>query len=246
MKETIVTKQIVVPDFMARDGSIVLEVTRESDYGGAIDPREWGDPLGHMVCWHKRNKFGDEPHDRNVRDENELAGILADVLAQELSLDSDQEANVENFNSPDRIAKAIMKHTKAVILPIYLLEHGGLWMSTDRGHFDMVDPGSWDHGQVGIIYATTKEMKNYIGVQEVTDDVIARAKQILKEEIRTYSMYLQGDVYEYNLKNEETGEDIDSCGNIYAEDLDELKEGMRDALPEEYKYLAEKLHYNES
>ena len=238
------TKQIVVPDFIARDGHIVLEVTRESDYGGAdVDPREQ-DPLGRMVCWHRRNKFGVEPLDRNVTNDYELAAILASILAEELDLDPDQKVNVEEYNSSQRLADIIARHTKAVILPVYLLEHSGMWMSTDRREFDMVDPGSWDHGQVGIVYATTKDMKKFLGVQEITDDVREQAKAILKSEIRRYSMYLQGDVYSFNLMNEETEEDIDSCGGIYAEDLDELKVELKDDLPDGYRYLADKLVYN--
>ncbi|PYB68545.1 hypothetical protein DMB44_04215 [Thermoplasma sp. Kam2015] len=238
----IVTRHMVIPDYSAHDGPIVLEVTRETDFGG-VDPRE-DDTLGHMVCWNRGYNFGSEPHDRNIHSEDELAVILAGILAEELNLDSDQKANVENFNSPYELMRAIKKHTRTVVLPIYLLDHGGLWLSTGRGYFDMIDPGSWDHGQAGIIYATSNDMKRNFKVQEITDEIMKEAENVLESEIERYSMFLQGDVWYYELKNRDTDELIDSCGGIYADRFSDLKRQIKSLIPEEFAHLADTLDEN--
>ncbi len=223
---------------MAKDGSAVLKVFQEDPE--LADPRSDSNLLGHMVCWHRIYNFGNAPQDVNVKNDDQLAGVLSSIIAEELKLDIDQQVNVENYNSTRRLLD-IVKRTKTVIIPIYLLDHGGLWMSTDRGFFDMIDPGSWDHGQVGFIYATSKDIKEKLGVQDLTEETVSMVKEILREEVRTYSMYLSGNVYYYVLEDEKMHEEIDSAGQIYAENLIELREAIRAMLPSEYAPLADEL-----
>lgn len=113
------------------------------------------------------------------------------------------------------------KRNIAVILPLYLLEHSGLTMST--GSFG--DP--WDSGQVGYIYVTKAQVR-----KEWKGDIEA-AKKYLIAEVKTYDQYLTGEVYGYTLKskavcptcgreNEDNTED--SCWGFYG--YENLKEDL--------------------
>ncbi|MCK4237452.1 MAG: hypothetical protein KAX38_10065, partial [Candidatus Krumholzibacteria bacterium] len=80
-------------------------------------PREW-DNLGIMICFHRRYDLGDE-HE----------------------LDTEDYANWDSMR--DHIIKEL---DAAIVLPLYLLDHGGITMSTT--------PFScpWDSGQIGWTY----------------------------------------------------------------------------------------------
>lgn len=241
MERVIKTVHEVVPDYVARNGPLVLEVNSESDYGGPENPREDAD-FGHMLCWHKRMNFGSEPQDFNISDRGKLDAHFARILADEFKLSDEQREYVEYYCPINRMINALREHRKFVALPIYIFEHSGVTISTERGYFDAIDPGSWDHGQLGIIYATESEIKKWLGkTDNLTDEDLKKAHDGLKDIIKTYDMYLSGEVYVYSLYDSESEENIDSCGGIYAEDIGELKEGIKATLPEEYRYLADKL-----
>ena len=235
------TVQIVEPDYVAQDGSLVLEVNSESDYGGPENPRVNGE-FGHMLCWHRRANFGSEPLDFNMTERTQMEVHFARVLADELNLSDEQRYNVEAYCPLDRMINTLVKRKKAVVLPIYLFEHSGMSISTTRGYFDAIDPGSWDHGQSGIIYATETEIKKWLGKPgDLTDEDMKVARDELADIVRIYDMYLNGEAYCFNLYNRETEENIDSCGGIYAENDKDLKKAIREIVPEEYAYLVDKL-----
>lgn len=98
-------------------------------------------------------------------------------------------------------------------LPLYLLDHSGLAMST--GSFNDI----WDSGQVGVIYLTKQRAEEW-GIPP------ERYEEHLKAEVTTYDHYLRGNVWGYELG---TGE---SCYGFYGSDLEET--GMLEEVPEEY------------
>lgn len=95
----------------------------------------------------------------------------------------------------------------AVCLPIYMMEHGGVSLSTgDYGD-------RWDSGQVGWIFATADD--------ELSADMRAKVVAVLTSEVEEYGHYLNGECYGYVIKNEE-GQEIEdgSCwGFIGTEDV---------------------------
>ena len=95
-----------------------------------------------------------------------------------------------------------------ILLPLALLDHSGLsmWVGSEASPFD---PGGWDSGQVGWIYAT-KEMI----VKEYGKNKRKLAEKVLRGEVETYDQYLKGDVYGYIIKNPD-GETVDSCWGFY-------------------------------
>lgn len=87
----------------------------------------------------------------------------------------------------------ITRFDASTILPLYLLDHSGLTLRTTP----FSDP--WDSGQVGFIYATT-----------------ADAKECLEAEVEEYNLYLNEEVYGYEIENE-AHEVVESCYGFYGE-----------------------------
>lgn len=108
-----------------------------------------------------------------------------------------------DFNSPDDIDD-FFEENPHVKLPIYMLEHSGISISTSPFGCP------WDSGHIGWIYATIEEIEDVglsnINIPENKEKVI----EILKTEIKEYDMYLRGQVYGYSIPP-----DIDSCWGFY-------------------------------
>ena len=83
-----------------------------------------------------------------------------------------------------------------VALPLYLYDHGGITMNC--GGFSC----PWDSGQVGYIYASRDKAREERGASpkpdEMTDEEFWERR--LRQEVATYSQYLEGDVYGYVLE----------------------------------------------
>lgn len=136
-----------------------IRIVRDED---PADPREDFDELGVMVCFHGRYRLGDSGH-----------GLSSDMFPGWSELD------------------AYLKREKgaAVMLPLYLLDHSGITMSTA----DFNDP--WDSGRVGTIYASAAAVREAYGVKRISAKTRARALALLRAEVETYDAYLRGQVY---------------------------------------------------
>lgn len=142
--------------------------------------------VGTFVCFHSRYKLGD---------------VNPDCSPTEYmyKLMSDREHGKRGRWIPEEIAdehlkKYINKHFFA--LPVYLFDHGGLSVSTSP--FTC----RWDSGQVGFIYVD-RDSKDY------PDPLFG-----LRTEIQILDQYLTGDVYGYDVEDED-GNVIDSCWGIF-------------------------------
>jgi len=102
-----------------------------------------------------------------------------------------------------RETMTFLKNSKAIYLPLYLYDHSGLTMST--GPFSC----PWDSGQVGWIYASPESVRKEFG-KRITKQIKEKVLKILEAEVAEYDSYLKGEVYGYQVKNED-GEEIDSC-----------------------------------
>ena len=159
----------------------------------AKNPREW-DNVSHMICWHRWCNIGD---DHNY---NETRTFFENLV-------------MYNYDIPDDVIyemseKELYKKIKeiAVIMPISMYEHSG--MSIWYG----IPTGQWDSGQVGWGYMTKEEaLKNLQCTEENWREV---AKKQMENEMKTYSHYVAGDVFNYIVKDPD--EDIvDSCIGCY-------------------------------
>ena len=90
-----------------------------------------------------------------------------------------------------------------IILPLYLLDHSGISMSTSSFACH------WDSGQVGWIYmpiSTARE--NWPSLPE--DELHEAAERCLRAEVEEYDAYLRGDTWGYTIEDEH-GDEIESC-----------------------------------
>ena len=128
----------------------------------------------------------------------------------------------------DQSAEDIIELTKrddVLWLPLYLLDHSGLWMKTGtpdadtwttRGDRFVCDSQGWDTSTVGIIYATFETIRKEYNVKKITPAVKKKAYALLECEVKTYSDYLEGAVCGYMTKDE-NDEHLDSCWGYYPE-----------------------------
>lgn len=133
-------------------------------------PRDW-DNLGQMVCFH-RNDLGDGH------------SYSPDMIDDPENWVSELEGLIEKDEGP------------CEFLPLYLLDHSGLCIST--GPF-ACDPGGWDSGVVGVIFISHEKMQEEYG--EVTEDLKKRVCGYLAGEVETYSCFLNGETYGYVIED---------------------------------------------
>lgn len=122
------------------------------------------------------------------------------------------------------------RHANIVALPLYLYEHSGIAMSTTSFN------DRWDSGQIGWIYTDKETVLSHGGkIQSSKGNLIKiternwkeGAYQNLKEEIKIYDMYLQGQVYGIVIEKYDSDlkefDEINSCWGFYDDGYDEEK-----------------------
>jgi hypothetical protein len=217
------------------------------------NPRTEWDNFGHMACWHRSYNLGDCEKGTGRRNwtpihENTDA-MLAHITGAHPD-DSELEYKEALADIWDRANKL------AVILPLRLFDHSGISMSVGSGAHPF-DPGGWDSGQVGWIYATEEDAKKNWGIKSWDETTECDGKTItyreyseilLRGEVETYDQYLTGDVYGFVLvkktpktwvnKDDPTEtvdeideEEVDSCWGFFGSDWKE--NGITDHIPNE-------------
>lgn len=201
----------------------MCEIYRESYKGLTIrliceedadTPRAW-DNVGTMVCWHRHYRLGDEKP--KLRPDDWVRNLIgAD----------------DNMDTADCWK---LFHQRFAALPLYLLDHSGLSMSTSSFGCP------WDSGQVGWIYCSlekaaesqclTREPR-YTWDTRVSGGVTLRqrAVELMRSEVQTYDAFLKGEVVRYAVQSA-SGEVVESVGGFYSEDDDyaHAKREARDA-----------------
>lgn len=107
-------------------------------------------------------------------------------------------------------------------LPVYYYEHSGLTVSTKR---DYPYNDGWDSGLFGIIAVEKAMVRNDWGWKAITKERREQILRSLEGEIEIFDSYCRGEVYGFDIENEE-GEWIDSCYGYYGD------EGIKDAILE--------------
>jgi len=80
-----------------------------------------------------------------------------------------------------------------VILPVYKYEHGQVSLNTEGFNC------RWDSGQIGFIYCSKEVAVNEFGKKYFTKKVKEKTLNCLKAEVETYSSWLQGNCYGYQV-----------------------------------------------
>lgn len=147
-------------------------------------PREW-DNLGTMTCFHRKYTLGDK---HNLKSGNyEGWGDLSDKLVRDGAV---------------------------IILPLFLFDHSGLRMSTTSEFFRAVDQQKWDWGQVGFIHISRQKIFTEFGYKKLTKERRDQVTKCLSGEVDTYDQYLSGEVYGYQIEDDQ-GNNVDSCFGFY-------------------------------
>jgi len=179
-------------DYILRTGTVngyTVNVTHDET---PESPRSWSN-LGIMVCRHRRYTLGD----------SQIADYYLNRNGDSIGIDS--KASFQEWQeelSGDKIA---------LILPIFMYEHGGISLSTSS-YGD-----KWDSGQVGYIFATRTQIKNEYNVKNITKKTLELVSEVLTAEVEVYGKYVNGSCYHYEVMD--GSETVDSCGGYY--DVDE-------------------------
>lgn len=184
------------------------------------NPRKEWDNLATMVCWHPNYTLGDdEPEARNG---TWLSYKLVEFGLERTGVDGwttepwdDFIYDLENDDG-DAMRKAWkMLADKWIILPLYLYDHSGLWMSTSKQGWPFNCP--WDTSTVGWIYVSKDKLREEFGWKRITKQRHEKAVQLLRNEVSTYSTYLSGDVWYYVIEDDD-GVHLDGCGGLFEYD----------------------------
>lgn len=185
---------------------------------------------------YKRNKLlvviHPDPSPLNPREDDNVGTMICSHRRYTLG---DEQFDPEEHDGWDGLRTFLIEERGAkIVLPLSLYDHSGISMAVGEG-------GGWDSGQVGLIYMTREQLK-----KEFNNDLI-KATQALRNEVKDYSAYLEGDIYGYSIENINTGEEIDSCWGFYGvEDAknaaNEVADGFEHPHEAAYAKSARQLH----
>jgi hypothetical protein len=89
-----------------------------------------------------------------------------------------------NFVDPEALGEFLSKNKESlIVLPLYLYDHSGITIATTPFHCP------WDSGQIGYIY--TKHDSENLSEEQI--------KEILINEVKTYDQYLRGEVFNFEV-----------------------------------------------
>lgn len=127
------------------------------------------------------------------------------------NLGDNHNYNSDDYNSWEEMKKAIIKEENtAVILPLYLYDHSGISIST--GAFSC----RWDSRQIGFIFVSKEKALEEFGGKIVTAKLKEKLEKILDGEVETYDQYVRGDVYGFQIVDEDD-DVVDSCYGFYGD-----------------------------
>lgn len=170
--------------------------------------------LEDRICTIERDEFSESPREWDnlgVMVTSHRNYDLGDINLHSKSFEEHlEEKGIERLNDI------------AVILPLYLMDHSGL--SMDYRDFSDFDPQGFDSGCIGMIYVTKVAAREAFNVKRISPKLKEKIKDILKNEVKTYDQYLQGEVYQYTIEKREVCksckheelEIIDSCSGYYS------------------------------
>jgi hypothetical protein len=118
----------------------------------------------------------------------------------------------------------------AIILPLYLMDHSGISISTS----DFGD--RWDSGQVGWAYITRAKIQEEYSAKRISKKLLERVRGYIVSEVNVYDQFLRGEVYGYVIEDA-NGEHMDSCWGYYG--LDDARSEARNAAEHIAKSIAE-------
>lgn len=135
-----------------------------------------------------------------------------DNLGTMICFHRDYKLGDEHTMTPDELVE-LVKRKDVIALPLFLLDHSGLWMRT--GRFEC-DSGGWDTSRLGYIYVDYATIRKEYG--KVTKTTKQKALEVLELEVKIYSAYLEGSVYGFVIEDQD-GENLDSVWGFIETDF---------------------------
>lgn len=108
----------------------------------------------------------------------------------------------------------IEKDSDNIVIPVYAYIHSGVVLNT------VGFSCPWDSGKCGIIYISKQQVRENFDVKRITAALKQRVIDFLKVEVEVFSNYLSGEVYGYQVIDDD--QVVDSCyGFYYKKDAEE-------------------------
>jgi len=128
-----------------------------------------------------------------------------------------------NLEEHERIGREIEKGT-LIGLPVFAYIHSGTALqAAEANPFHC----RWDSGQSGWVYTEPEKACRWFGWKRVSKQRLEKVLEELKNEVRILSLYLNGEVYRYEVQvfGEGRWNYVDGCGGYYSED-EAMAEGI--------------------
>jgi len=154
----------------------------------------------------------EDPH--NPRQDDTFSTMLC--FHSGYNLGDNHGYNKDDYGGWDSLKHFIVKNERPLIIKeLHMYDHGGIAISTS--------PFScrWDSGQIGYVWISQNHI-DHIGCHmqdsETWQDYISRLDKYLENEVTEYNDYLQGNVYGFQLIDEDKNI-IDSCYGFIGDDF---------------------------
>jgi len=149
------------------------------------DPREW-DNLATLVLFHPKYNLGDKDH----------------------------RYTIDNYTSWDELYNEIVENENpAVIVPVSMYEHSGIMIRT--GIPSQFIDYRWDAMYIGFAFITRDTVKQEYGWININKARRDKLESIIDAEVNTYSEYVNGEVFAFEIFDNEIDDVVDSCYGFY-------------------------------
>lgn len=172
------------------DDGMMYQLTVDTDMY-PTDPREDEGNLGTMLCFSDYRCYGD--CNSNADAEEQVVALCrkygkSDEEIEEMTFyEAMNSIGITFYKAMNFIAE----HDDILVLPLYILDHSGLSMATYR-------QDAWDSSYTGFIYVEKDFFLEACPIKD-TERWKEYAKKTLLAEIETYSAYLEGSVYAWDV-----------------------------------------------
>ena len=128
----------------------------------------------------------------------------------------------------------IEKDSDNIVVPVYAYIHSGIVLNTCGFSCP------WDSGKCGIIYISKQQVREHFNVKRITAALKQKVIDMLKFEVAIFSNYLSGEVYGYQVIDDD--QVVDSCYGFYLKE--DAEEAGNEALQSYQNSLKEEKHFS--
>lgn len=167
--------------------------------------------VGAQVCFHRRYILGHEQP--KCSPEEWFESKLGEEMYEKW-----EKIKTNKIDYLPYLIKEFGK--KNLLIPVYADEYGGITIKANGGRAGW---DSFDSGQLGFVYAPHEKILEEFGNKNLTEKVLDGAEKCLIAEVDSYNDYLTGNVWGYEISNE-NGDVLDSCWGLVGDSKYALEE----------------------